>query len=243
MREPDIILMIIREWEALGTPKKKSLSERLEAKGTAKEEDCFSTAQKTGEKTSRLQFSPTPYSKTHLPKATVYPPLFPIRKEDEDQDSEYHRNSERGSEYHKSDRSSYSVVVRGREEAGAGANSRNYQYISFYKYYYSRWSPAQIVQIIKLEWKKRRQQAKSKKIAKKVTLHVKRQKQVSGKVFFGKSKLLDHKLRDKMWRRLPFESRVRYVQWSLGEDEARRRNDQVVWRSRSSSLTDVLAKK
>lgn len=82
MREPDIILMIIREWEALGTPKKKSLSERLEARGTAKEEECFSTAQKTGEKASRLQFSPTPYSKTHLPKATVYPPLFPIRKEE-----------------------------------------------------------------------------------------------------------------------------------------------------------------
>jgi hypothetical protein len=108
---------------------------------------------------------------------------------------------------------------------------------------HSKWTPAQIVQIIKLEWKKRRQMAKSKKIAKKVTLSVKRQKQLSGKVFFGKSKSLDHKVRDRMWRRLPFESRMRYVQWSLGEDQARRRSEQVVWRSKTSTLNKVLSKK
>jgi hypothetical protein len=129
--------------------------------------------------------------------------------------------------------------------------SGNHQYITFYKYYYaklmhehSKWTPAQIIQIIKLEWKKRRQQAKSRKI-KKVTLQTaRRQKIVSGKVFFGKSKLLDYRIRDRMWRRLPFESRMRYVQWSLGEDEtSRRTKDQLIWRSKRSNLCDFLNKK
>jgi hypothetical protein len=99
MREPDIIMMIIKEWEALGTPKKKKLGDRFEATKTKdKDEDnrsVYSTAQKTGQKgqSARLNLSPTPYSKSHPPKATVYPPLFPIRKEEEEQDSEFHRNS------------------------------------------------------------------------------------------------------------------------------------------------------
>jgi hypothetical protein len=101
MREPDIILMIIKEWESMGTPKKQSIGDRYEATKSAKDEDghsCYSTAQKTGQKAQgRLSFSPTPYSKTHLPKATVYPPLFPIRKDEDEQDSEFHRNSERHS--------------------------------------------------------------------------------------------------------------------------------------------------
>ena len=140
-------------------------------------------------------------------------------------------------------------MVGGRDAAPKTAG-HNYKYISFYKYYYaklmhehSRWSPAQIIQIIKLEWKKRQQQAKSKKIVKRVSVVERRQKQVSGKVYFGKSKLLDHKVRDRMWRRLPFESRMRYIRWSLGEDQWRRRNDQVVWKLRNSSLNDILAKK
>ena len=133
----------------------------------------------------------------------------------------------------------------------ASGASRNYQYINFYKYHYarlmqehSRWTPAQIVQIIKLEWKKRRMQAKGRKIAKRAALQTRRLKPVSGKVFFGRSRLLDHKARDRLWRRLPYESRVRYVQWSMGEDgSSRRRMEQVVWRSKRANMCDFLNRK
>lgn len=251
MRESEIVVRIIKEWENMDTPKKKNLYERYEASKSIKDDDnrsVFSTAHKTAQKTARL--SPTPYSKTHLPKATIYPPLFPYKK-DEEMDSDFNRNSDRQSEDLQSNRSSYSIIVREQGE-GSFVSNRNYHYIQFYKYNYARlmhehprWSAVQISQIIKLEWEKKKKTMKAKS-SKKITKQRKRStKPISGRVFFknlNKGKL-STKEYVQVWRRLPEESKKRYGLWSKGGNEAsRKKPDQLIFKTKHVTPEDILSR-
>jgi hypothetical protein len=215
----------------MDSPKKEELSARYEANNSLRKDDddrsCYSTAHKTGQKPA-LNCSPTPYSKTHPPRVTVYPPLFPARKEDE-LDSDFNRNSERHSEDQHSDRSSsyFLAVGREREEKAAGSY-KNYHYIQFYKRQYAKlvhehakWTAAQISQIIKLQWKHTRSLAKDNTTTKRKTRKV--LKLLSGKIFFRRihaEKFMTYFDCKNAWKRLPFESKRLYVKRGQGMTEA-----------------------
>lgn len=87
-------------------------------------------------------------------------------------------------------------------------NRNTEEYISFFKTYFDRlskehrsWSASQITSIIKLLWKKRKQnQSKTSKPMRQV-------KPMSGRKTFRKMKGLSGQEAQKMWKRLPVETR------------------------------------
>lgn len=132
----------------------------------------------------------TPQTKHQSKPIHSYPPLFPYNRE-QDNDSEFHRQSERFSEEIRSQSSSYSAVVAKDDEP------KGLSYISFYNYHYSRllkehqgWKASQITQIIKLLWKRRLRLMKKMETIKEKKIKIIR-RNMTGRKFFMNLKLRD----------------------------------------------------
>lgn len=192
MRESELVLKIIKEWEMLDSPRKKTLSEKYSANKLFADDDdnsCHSTAKKAPPKRPEMLLT-TPQTKHESRPVASYPPLFPYNR-DQDMDSEFHRQSERYSEDLRSESSSYCAVVAKEEEP------KSLSYISFYNYHYSRllkehqgWKASQITQIIKLLWKRRIRLVKKMETIKQKKVKIIR-RNMTGRKFFINLKLRD----------------------------------------------------
>jgi len=96
--------------------------------------------------------------------------------------------------------------------------TNNNEYIAFFKHYYAvyskqhpNWQAKQITLIIKLLWRKRKNQSKKNISLKTKTTNSQRKKKIlSGRNYFRKLKGLSGQDSLNIWKRMPLETRKRW---------------------------------
>ena len=236
LRESDIVTKIIKEWDALDNKAKENLQKIYEEKKFLTNEDISSSealkkarhsniaSLVAAQRSAKKQTTPASFSATKFHSNI---------KQVERDGSDFNRGSEAKDDSRLAESSSPAVFIKTKQIAKPSQSD----YITFFKTYYRnlgkehpRWTTQQISSVIKLLWKKRKNQGKSLK----KNGRLRTSKPLSGRRYFRKVKNLDGIEARIRWRLLPREGKIYWNNESQGiQTDKRNQTGKVHFKSNS----------
>jgi hypothetical protein len=221
LRESEIVSKIIKEWDSLDSAAKESLQKIYEKKNYLTSEDISSSealvkadlaskeariaAEKSAKKTVKPSFSATRYHSN-------------VRASSRD-GSDFNRGSEQKDDSRLGESSSPQVIVGKKTHPISKAVSKS-DYISFFKYHYTklskehkRWSTQQITKVVRLLWKKKKGDTKT---LRRKDGKLRTSKPLSGRRYFRKIRHLTGSDATNYWKQFPLETRNHWTNEAQG---------------------------
>jgi regulator of replication initiation timing len=215
MRESEIVSKIIKEWDALGNVAKGHLQKIYEKNKVLTLEDISSSEQLMKSELQKKEAARKSAQKTHkstsepIPVTKIFPQTTTAKHES---DSDFNRDSHKDESNRGVESSSPKLVVVEKTKKIVKID-----YISFYKQKYERlhaqhprWTPKQISGIIKLEWRKNKNEQKKPKKAGRLGTR-RSSRLLSGYLFFRKHRGYTSKETIQKWRHFPVETKHLWI--------------------------------